>query len=591
MADQPPPTEAPPAAVAAATTAAAAAPDAEGEAGEAGPSKKALKKAEAKAKKEAEKARRAAEHQAKQAAAQAAAGNTEDLAKDNYGDSTPQTKVDASRVNLKNIDDSLLGQTIKLRAWIQNSRMQGAKMAFVELREERDWAIQGVVAAAAEGKPVSKQMVKWIGALNIESFVLVEGKIEKPLEPVKSVKVSNYELHITKCYCVARGPEVLGMGLTVANRPVANFDDEDPSATAEAADAVEATRKAVEATSLEVPGASMATHLSNPAMHKRAPVQQAIADVRMATRKLFAEYLDNQGFNQFEPPCLIGAASEGGANVFQLPYFEKSACLAQSPQFYKQIEIAGGRKRVYCIGPVFRAENSNTPRHMTEFTGLDLEMEIEDSYHEVLHMLEGVLLYIFRGLSTRCADQIALIRTIYPSEDFLLPEPGKEVRLTFAEGQALLREHGPEEYRNVSDFEDMSTPQEKALGALIREKYNTDFYVLDKFPEEARPFYALEDPADPKVTNAYDFFMRGQEILSGGQRIHDPKVLEARIRKKGIDPNSPGIKEYVDVFRSAGVPPHGGGGIGLDRVVAWYLNLPSVHLTSYYPRTPKRLTP
>lgn len=218
-------------------------------------------------------------------------------------------------------------------------------------------------------------------------------------------------------------------------------------------------------------------------------------------------------------------------------------------------------------------------------------MEIEDHYHEVRDMLEAVLLHIFRGLKERCAEQIALIRTVYPSEDFLLPEPGHEVRLTFAEGQALLRAEGPEEYRNVTDDEDMSTPQEKALGALIRKKYNTDFYVLDKFPESARPFYALEDPENPKVTNAFDFFMRGQEILSGGQRLHIPEVLEARIRRKGIDPASPGIKEYVDVFRSAGVPPHGGGGIGLDRVVAWYLALPSVHLASYYPRTPKRLTP
>lgn len=593
MADNAAPKEQPPAEKLPAAPAAAPAADAAAgaEGGEAGPSKKALKKAQKEAEKAAQKARKAAEHEATQAAAKAAAGNTEDLAKDNYGDYTPQNKIASPRVNLRNVGDSLLGKPVKLRGWVQNSRMQGAKMAFVELREERDWAIQGVVAASAEGKPVSKQMVKWVGTVSIESFVEVEGTIQKPLDPVKSVKVSNYELHITKLYVVARGPEVLGMGLAVSNRPVANFDDEQPAAEAEADAAVEEARKAVEGASIDVPGASMATHLNNIAMHKRAPVQQAIADVRMATRKLFAEYLDNQGFNQFEPPCLIGAASEGGSNVFAMPYFDKQAYLAQSPQFYKQMEIAGGRKRVYCIGPVFRAENSNTPRHMTEFTGLDLEMEIEESYHEVLQMLEGVLFFIFRGLATRCADQIALIRTVYPSEDFLLPEAGKEVRLTFAEGQALLRAEGPEEYRNVSDDEDMSTAQEKALGALIRSKYNTDFYVLDKFPEGARPFYALEDPENPKVTNAYDFFMRGQEILSGGQRIHDPAVLEARIRKKDVDPNSPGIKEYVDVFRSVGCPPHGGGGIGLDRVVAWYLNLPSVHLASYYPRTPKRLSP
>ncbi|KAI1772716.1 aspartyl-tRNA synthetase [Hypoxylon cercidicola] len=553
--------------------------------GEAAQSKKGAKKAEAKAKKEAEKARKAAEREAAAAAQKAASGGNEDLAKENYGDITPTTKVDTDKVQLKKLGEEHLGKTIKLRAWIQNARMQGAKMAFVELREERNWTIQGVMAASAEGKPVSKQMVKWVGALRLESFVLVEATVQKPLEPVKSCKVSDYELHLTKCYLIASGPEVLPLGLNAANRAIASFEDEDPSAPTEAVENLSITESAA------APSASLSTHLNNPAMHKRAPVQQAIADVRMTVRKLFAEYLDSKDFVQFEAPCLIGAASEGGANVFSLPYFEKQAFLAQSPQFYKQIEIAGGRKRVYCIGPVFRAENSNTPRHMTEFTGLDLEMEIEDDYHEVITMIEGVMLYIFRGLQERCKEQIDLIRAIYPSDDFLLPEPGKEVRLTFAEGQKLLREEGPEEFRHVSDDEDMSTPQEKALGALVRKKYGTDFYVLDKFPEGARPFYTIEDPANPKVTNAYDFFMRGQEILSGGQRIHVPELLEARLRKKGIDPASPGIREYVDVFRSAGVPPHGGGGIGLDRVVAWYLNLPSVHLTSYYPRTPKRLAP
>jgi aspartyl-tRNA synthetase len=206
-------------------------------------------------------------------------------------------------------------------------------------------------------------------------------------------------------------------------------------------------------------------------------------------------------------------------------------------------------------------------------------------------MLESVLLYIFKGLSTNYREEIELIRTVYPSEEFLLPAEGKEVRLTFAEGQALLRAEGPPEYANVTDDEDMSTPQEKALGALVRKKYGTDFYVLDKFPVSARPFYAMPDPENPEVTNAYDFFMRGQEILSGGQRLHLPAELGKVLRSKGLDPNQPGIKEYVDVFRSVGVPPHGGGGIGLDRVVAWYLNLPSVHLVCDYPRTPKRLAP
>jgi len=554
-------------------------------------SKKGAKKAEAKAKKEAEKARKAAEREALAASSSAAASI--DNAKDNYGQISHTTKIPANIAHLRDLGEEHVGKTVKVRAWIQNARMQGAKMAFVELREEGNWTVQGVVAATAEKKEgegegekgsegvVSKQMVKWIGGLKLESFVEVEASVQKPLEPVKSCKVSGLELHLTKVYLVAAAPEMLGLGLGAASRAVGRLDEE------------EVVEEKVEGLTITegTPLASLATHLNNPAMHKRAPVSQAIADIRIAVEDLFCEYLKQNRFKKFHPPSLIGAASEGGANVFKLPYFEKEAYLAQSPQFYKQFEIAGGRKRVYCVGPVFRAENSNTPRHMTEFIGLDLEMEIEEHYHEVLHMLEGVLLYIFKGLSTDYREEIELIRTIYPSEEFLLPEPGKEVRLTFAEGQALLRSEGPPEFANVSDTEDMSTPQEKALGALVRKKFNTDFYVLDKFPIDARPFYAMPDPENPAVTNAYDFMMRGQEILSGGQRLHLPHELEKTIRAKGLDPNQPGIKEYVDVFRSVGVPPHGGGGIGLDRVVAWYLNLPSVHLVCDYPRTPKRLSP
>jgi len=554
-------------------------------------SKKGAKKAEAKAKKEAEKARKAAEREALAASSSAAASI--DNAKDNYGQISHTTKIPANIAHLRDLGEEHVGKTVKVRAWIQNARMQGAKMAFVELREEGNWTVQGVVAATAEKKEgegegekgsegvVSKQMVKWIGGLKLESFVEVEASVQKPLEPVKSCKVSGLELHLTKVYLVAAAPEMLGLGLGAASRAVGRLDEE------------EVVEEKVEGLTITegTPLASLATHLNNPAMHKRAPVSQAIADIRIAVEDLFCEYLKQNRFKKFHPPSLIGAASEGGANVFKLPYFEKEAYLAQSPQFYKQFEIAGGRKRVYCVGPVFRAENSNTPRHMTEFIGLDLEMEIEEHYHEVLHMLEGVLLYIFKGLSTDYREEIELIRTVYPSEEFLLPEPGKEVRLTFAEGQALLRSEGPPEFANVSDTEDMSTPQEKALGALVRKKFNTDFYVLDKFPIDARPFYAMPDPENSAVTNAYDFMMRGQEILSGGQRLHLPHELEKTIRAKGLDPNQPGIKEYVDVFRSVGVPPHGGGGIGLDRVVAWYLNLPSVHLVCDYPRTPKRLSP
>jgi aspartyl/asparaginyl-tRNA synthetase len=132
-------------------------------------------------------------------------------------------------------------------------------------------------------------------------------------------------------------------------------------------------------------------------------------DIRIEVKRLFRSYLETRRFKEFEPPCLIGAASEGGSNVFRLAYFGEEAFLAQSPQFYKQFEIAGGRERVFSIGPVFRAENSNTPRHMTEFTGLDVEMEIKNSYTEVLDVLEGVLLSIFRGIQGQFSERLLCV--------------------------------------------------------------------------------------------------------------------------------------------------------------------------------------
>ncbi|KAB5562775.1 aspartyl-tRNA synthetase [Coniochaeta sp. 2T2.1] len=545
-------------------------------------SKKGAKKAEAKAKKEALKAQRAVEL--------AAANVTleDDPVAESYGDrrcTTSLFSLAAEEVEIRSLHESHINKTVVVRGWLQNSRVQSAKMGFLELRKSGNWSIQGIVMASEEEPIISRRMVKWVMGISPESFVAVEAKVKQPLEPIKSCRVEGLELHITKCYVLASAPSMLGMTLAVANQPIVNFSD----------DAAQVGN--VQADKTTVPAASMLTHLDNIAMHKRSPVQQAIADIRIEVKRLFRFYLEDRGFKEFEPPCLIGAASEGGGNVFRLQYFGQQAFLAQSPQFYKQMEIAGGRERVFSIGPVFRAENSNTARHMTEFTGPDLEMEIKESYTEVRDVLEGVLLHIFRGIQERCADAIAAVRFVYPSEPFLLPESGKEVRLTFAAAQRLLREEGPPEFANVRDDEDMSTPQEKALSEVVRSKFNTDFYVVDKFPETARPFYAkLDDTATPvgngvRVTNAFDFFARNQEILSGGQRINDAVELEARIREKGVDPDSAGIKEYLAVFRSVGVPPHGGGGIGLDRVVAWYLGLPSVHLAAYYPRTPKRLLP
>jgi aspartyl-tRNA synthetase len=156
--------------------------------------------------------------------------------------------------------------------------------------------------------------------------------------------------------------------------------------------------------------------------------------------------------------------------------------------------------------------------------------------------------------------------------------------LEYKDAVKLLRENGVE----IGDFEDLSTEKEKTLGKLVKEKYNTDFYIIDKFPLEVRPFYTMPDPNNNKYSNSYDFFMRGQEILSGGQRVHDPAFLEERAKMHGVELST--IQPYIDSFKR-GVPPHAGGGIGLERVVMLYLNLDDIRRSSLFPRDPKRLEP
>ena len=269
-----------------------------------------------------------------------------------------------------------------------------------------------------------------------------------------------------------------------------------------------------------------------------------------------------------------------------MTYFKGKSYLAQSPQLYKQQLIAADFERVFEVAPVFRAENSNTHRHMTEFTGLDLEMAFEEHYDEVVDLLGELFVFIFSELKTRYAKEIALVRKQYPVEEFKLPKDGKMVRIPFKEGIAMLREAGKE----IDDLEDLSTENEKFLGKLVREKYDTDFYILDKFPLNIRPFYTMPDAEDSRYSNSYDFFMRGEEILSGAQRIHDAELLRERMKAHGVHPEDPGLEDYCNAF-TYGCPPHAGGGIGLERVVMFYLDLKNIRRASLFPRDPKRLRP
>lgn len=324
------------------------------------------------------------------------------------------------------------------------------------------------------------------------------------------------------------------------------------------------------------------TKLDNRVIDLRTPTNQSIYRVVGGVCRLFREILDDKGFTEIHTPKIISAASEGGANVFRVSYFKTNAYLAQSPQFYKQMAIAADFDKVYTIGSVFRAEDSNTHRHLTEFIGLDLEIAFKYHYHEVLDVIGDLFIKLFKGLEKTFASEIAIIRKQYNAEPFQFVEPA--LRLEYSEGVRILNENGID----MKDDEDLSTANEKFLGKVIKEKYGTDFYMLDKYPLAVRPFYTMPDPNNPKFSNSYDMFMRGEEIISGAQRIHDPELLIQRAKHHNVELEK--IKSYIDAFRY-GCPPHAGCGIGLERVVMLYLGLDNIRKTSMFPRDPKRLTP
>jgi len=329
----------------------------------------------------------------------------------------------------------------------------------------------------------------------------------------------------------------------------------------------------------------------------RAPANIAIFKVQGGISRFFRKYLDKQDFVEIHTPKLIGAASEGGSDVFEVKYFDTFAYLAQSPQLFKQMAVMGDLMRVYEIGPVFRAEKSYTHRHLCEFVGLDIEMAFQSHYHEVLDVIDQIFINIFEGLNKKYKKELEIISNQYPFKPLRYSKE-KNLRLEFKDAIELLNkdselknkdiEDESKKFKILSKTDDIDTTNEKRLGAIIAEKYETDFFILDKFPLCLRPFYTMPDPKDEELSNSYDLFIRGEEIVSGAQRIHDTELLIKRAEKKGVKLHT--IQPYIDAFKY-GAYPHAGCGIGLERTCMLFLGLHNIRKTSMFPRDPKRLNP
>ena len=474
------------------------------------------------------------------------------------------------------------GRVYRFRVRLHVARHMSAHLTFFVFRE-RGITMQGVLndGSSTEHTP---HMMHWAMRLPSETLLLVQGTLQAPREPVFGCMISHLELMITDLHVVAHLTDTLPFTVEMAERAHGSHLEEHSDLGESFTDGDSSVTTDLDSMSHQsMPVITQRTRLMNRLVDLRRPTTQAIFRVQSTICQEFRSYLSARGFTETHTPKLQGGASESGSSVFQVAYFGRDAFLAQSPQLYKQMCIAADMHRVYEVGPVFRAENSNTARHMTEYTGLDLEMEI-NHYYDALAMIDGMLKHIFTVLHERCHDAIDLVRQHYPSTEFQWLE--RTLVLPFPEGIRMLREAGyvEEDGSPPSEFEDLHTRGEIRLGELVKERYGTDYYVLDKFPASARPFYTMPDEHDPRRTNSFDIFVRGQEICTGGQRIHQAEMLEENIRHLGID--AAPLEEYLEGFRF-GAPPHAGCGIGLERLVMLYLNLDDIRLASLFFRDPK----
>jgi nondiscriminating aspartyl-tRNA synthetase len=314
----------------------------------------------------------------------------------------------------------------------------------------------------------------------------------------------------------------------------------------------------------------------------RQPQNQLIFQIQTTVEMAMREFWISNGFVEIHTPKIMGSPSEGGAELFTLDYFGRTASLAQSPQFYKQMAMAAGMDRVFEIGPAFRADPSFTPRHSTEFTSVDMEVSWIDSHHELMEFEEAWLCHVLQTVREKHGKEIAEtfgVEVVIPNQPF--------PRVTMEEAQNILQEKG---YLPPADTKkgDIDPQGERLLCEYAREQYGHEFIFVTDYPVEVRPFYHMRKQDKPEETKSFDLLWKWMEITTGAQREHRHDVLVQQAKEKGVDLES--IQFYLDFFKF-GCPPHGGFGFGLARLLAALLNQKSIRDVVFLHRGPNRLIP
>jgi nondiscriminating aspartyl-tRNA synthetase len=320
------------------------------------------------------------------------------------------------------------------------------------------------------------------------------------------------------------------------------------------------------------------TRLDNRVLDLRRPEVLAIFKIQSKLVEGMQDYLRADGFQQIFTPCLMGAASESGAEVFPVVYFNKSAFLRQDPQLHRQLAVISGLDRIYDLGPSWRAEPSHTPRHLCEHRGCAVELGFIRDEYEVMKVEENLVISGVRKVKEDCKEELEILgkEIEVPSSPF--PE------LKFPQIYEILEEFG----KKIPFGEDYDRESEAILAKYVKERYKSDFFFVNRFPFKVKPFYVMRVDEEPQWARSVDLIYKGLEVSSGGQREHRYEKIMEQLREKGI--SLVGMQWFTEHFKY-GAPPHGGFNIGIERMTMQLLDLSNVREAALFPRTPERLLP
>jgi len=437
----------------------------------------------------------------------------------------------AERTENAGLSKDMAGRTVTVAGWLQDTRNLGG-IAFLLLRDR-----SGTVQVTCLKKKLGDADFAKLTAVPRESVVAVTGEL-KPNAQV----ASGFEILPQAFMVIAEAAAPLPIGV------------------------------------IDKVGVELDTRLNSRFMDLRKPQVLAVFRIREILIRAMREFLTAQGFMEVTTSKIVAAGAEGGSTLFPIKYFEQQAYLAQSPQLYKQMLMGAGLDRIYELAPAFRAEESDTVRHIAEFASLDVEMSFIRSEEDVMELLEGLMSHSLELVLREGARYLGELGVEVSAPKRPFP------RITFAEAVGMLAEAG------VEVRGDLDTESEKKLGEIMLAKHGAEMYFITKFPTELKrnTFYAMRDPGNAELTNYFDLDYRGEELVSGGQREHRVNVLISQLEEIGYDCRD--FEFYLQAFKY-GMPPHGGFGLGIERVLHMMLRLPNIRECVMFPRDMYRVVP